>query len=1298
MLALKAFVLESVQELDDAKLQLLSETLRIDLRGCNDRRDVERVVTGLVCLDQDTSLGVFLSWLRTASESSGQASKKDAFYNTFVPAIAPLDQQLLQQRHHKPRNREEAAPEEQVKAHHLDEEIEARLAELQLHETEFKAAERAVHSGTPAFDKMKQFLVKLTVLRAKEEETRRFFVKQNALLKQQHREMREEALHTRGQLDFFVDGFTNLRLRHDALLAKSTQMHAESEAAQELFLSLSADESHFAAVMAHTLSDQRAQNLALQVRVDAATETIRALEAKQTQLTDTISQLKQARGDAKKDAHCYKRQLRNCKRKLTALGQASTDCVYFRSQAVNLRQAFAGLLGYLRESILRDTKSPKPTLSKEALRIIHQALSGPKSKQNADLKGDLDEAVRGVLLLGGAEGESAQCASILGAKFKYAPIDVREALVSFEAAALSYQSELQRHIRDEMQRRHARGFVLFNWEFTVRDANLLIALGFPVDSIADLQNDRASSVARQSGAHAVAVAVADKAERSASANRKREESDASAKLADFPIARESGAYSARKAVAEKKVATKVDRKAAFKGMLHLYRQVAPATFPEERVQRILEALEQQRAQRAAVPPVQWDEASARTSELLAMFAEDIHTVLFTEQESRKPKKPGESSAAPPSRLGGVCCRDEPANQVYHRVVIVVVDCPWSPRTWGLFDGRSKCVRIDTGIDLATPKEAQQTKKRCDTPTPAAHLPLPSLGPLGDKLEERAAGRSLSVLVGVPIEDAADELGVGGETDALQRGSRISSSSNGSGSAAGRGSWTPASPTIVPLPSRQTRVDEKPHNATDRLSAPTDDEPIDAEVFSALPPELQEEVLADRAARAASFEPRSSDSDDASSSSQLEDSYWVCHVCTFANHPQLAECEMCETLYAPPDELEWRDALPTPSGHRGRASSAGNELYAKLSQRLGASAVSRSLKKIRLPATPAATKLTMKEEPTAEDLLVVATAKIQQLQSSASQTLTHAKRTLIARTHSSGRKHSGAGAARLPSSVAASELGVLQRDLNRKCEAGDELFETLLQRLWDAIYHDAPARRVRTGSSDYAGGPAAAAAAEAPPFSRREFARVSAGWVDVGFQSANPDTDFRGGGVLALKCLVYAFEAFPQQMLAVAAAQKPAEGKRWYPVCVAGINLTCMLAGLLKLGNGEFSGTPAAHWPLFEDPSAFYQLFYYTLVKMDATWRRMNASYMEFGVVLKATRRIAVHMLAQAPETLAELRDVADHTFLDRFVVCHTNRTLADSENGECPDPFNVLEDENDALLRPCRAALSARLTSVSPTH
>lgn len=88
------------------------------------------------------------------------------------------------------------------------------------------------------------------------------------------------------------------------------------------------------------------------------------------------------------------------------------------------------------------------------------------------------------------------------------------------------------------------------------------------------------------------------------------------------------------------------------------------------------------------------------------------------------------------------------------------------------------------------------------------------------------------------------------------------------------------------------------------------------------------------------------------------------------------------------------------------------------------------------------------------------------------------------------------------------------------------------------------------------------------------------------------------------------------------------------------------------------------------------------------------------MVLKATRKMVVYMLDQAPASLNDLRIVVDRTFLDRFVVCMTSRILEDSENGECPDPYNILEDEHDALLKkaPSRSALSAKLTVVSPSR
>lgn len=74
------------------------------------------------------------------------------------------------------------------------------------------------------------------------------------------------------------------------------------------------------------------------------------------------------------------------------------------------------------------------------------------------------------------------------------------------------------------------------------------------------------------------------------------------------------------------------------------------------------------------------------------------------------------------------------------------------------------------------------------------------------------------------------------------------------------------------------------------------------------------------------------------------------------------------------------------------------------------------------------------------------------------------------------------------------------------------------------------------------------------------------------------------------------------------------------------------------------------------------------------------------VVLKATRQMVAHMLAQAPRSLDELREAADRTFIDGFVVCLSSRFLADSENGECPDPYNALEDETEIILTATRSA------------
>lgn len=845
MLGVKAFVHEAIHALPGPQLQRLSETLRVDLRGCDDRGDIERVLTGLLCLDQDTSLGTFIAWLR-ASELSALVARPAKFHNTFLPVIASNNQNS----HHNGPKPQANVPENLVKDHHLDDAITQRLLELQLLEAAFKEAERVVHTGTPSYDKMKLFLVQLTRLRASEEELRRFFIKQSQVLTEQHAHMKQETLQTREQLEFFVDGFANLRQRHDALLEKALRMQAENEVAQETFLSLGASESHFAAIMANTLHKQMRENHIMQQERDAALDHVTKLQAKQRELEDQISMLKHQRGNALKDAASYKRQLRRFRAKMEHDGHdLSPECAFFRQQAVHLRQCFASMLGFVRESVLRDTKSPKQTLSKEMVKLINQTLSAssapaastarrkpPKKTEDkthaqqlddstpaivwkeAPEECDLDQIMTGIVLLGGTDQESAQCALAMSSKLKYSPVDVKEAMLRFQrqqqeqlylqqqeadaqptakaavgalssASTLaplqieSYKSQLAEHITSTMRDQRTRGFVLYNWDFSLQDVTMLKVTGLPIDSVLELQvsppkppvakpglplkidvktpitaesKSRVSTATAQSkavakpstpakatptvsaspasksrgaakptspiksptakaapaSAKAPAKAAAAKSPAKDFAEKKSPAKSPSAKSspdksagAKSPTVKASQAAALKSPVVPKSPTAKspaasktvtapkspakatptsspirpgsrqttpalpktpdsksrttatsqstatpvtakrhesrkpaVDNKAVFKPMGTAFRQIPAATFIEERVDSILDALEQQK-QRKLAPFVHWDEPTRRTNELMAMFSEEVLTLLWMEQENRNPKKP-----------------------------------------------------------------------------------------------------------------------------------------------------------------------------------------------------------------------------------------------------------------------------------------------------------------------------------------------------------------------------------------------------------------------------------------------------------------------------------------------------------------------------------------------------------------------------------------------------------------------------------------------------------------------------------
>ncbi|EEY58633.1 uncharacterized protein PITG_10743 [Phytophthora infestans T30-4] len=702
MLGIKAFVQESVHALPPSQLRLLAETLRVDLRGCEDRRDIERVLTGLVCLDQDTSLGVFLAWLRSADlQQHKNASKKQTFNNTFLPAITET----------RPTNQQS----ERVKDHHLDDEITQHLRELEALEASFKKAERLVHTGSPSFEKLKRFLMELTLLRAKEQSARVFLVQQVSVLKQQHADMRAEVLHSRAQLDFFVEGFTNLRKRHDALLTDATRMKAENESAHEIFVSMSAHDCFFEQLMRNTLRQQMRDNDEVTRRLQQATEDLDAAARKRRELEDQIAQLKQERGGARKDAYCFKRQLRVCKTRMRRLQTGGGDGSFFRDQAVELRQTVATLLGLLRDAVVRDTKSPKQALSKEALRILHQVLTPkiklPESEAHFTRFHGNQEPASG-------EIDPTQPRVV----YRQATLDIDEVVKGvLLVEGSSYASALQKHVSALMAAQNKRGFVMYNWPFSSRDVHLLTAIGLPVDSVINLEviesaPTSSSSIATSASTLAATSTptpalkpktptVTTKAPPVSGSNSRSKapvvsstvrgkvsptKPTAASKSPVKPATRTAAPSAAKSRATSptrgtkatiatpntpskpktptvpltpvksgtsssqlKPEATKVVKKiptaaSSLQGLGGILQSVAPAAFPAERVDAILRILEQQKRCRLA-PVIRWDEATRHTNEMLAMWAEEVHMLVHLEQESRKPQKAPPTAAAIPAK-------------------------------------------------------------------------------------------------------------------------------------------------------------------------------------------------------------------------------------------------------------------------------------------------------------------------------------------------------------------------------------------------------------------------------------------------------------------------------------------------------------------------------------------------------------------------------------------------------------------------------------------------------------------------
>jgi len=159
------------------------------------------------------------------------------------------------------------------------------------------------------------------------------------------------------------------------------------------------------------------------------------------------------------------------------------------------------------------------------------------------------------------------------------------------------------------------------------------------------------------------------------------------------------------------------------------------------------------------------------------------------------------------------------------------------------------------------------------------------------------------------------------------------------------------------------------------------------------------------------------------------------------------------------------------------------------------------------------------------------------------------------------------------------------------------------------------------------------------FPGKPFERLSVTWKEAGWQGDNPATDLKSSGILALRALVYFGNKCPDISLARIEKNK-ANVKTNYPYAIVAVNLTLLLADLINLKDNKYFSEKAGYWGVFEDPTAFFEIFCMCFHHVDSIWTHRNAVRADFGKIIGETKQIVKQTLAKNPKTLLEFKFAA----------------------------------------------------------
>lgn len=150
-----------------------------------------------------------------------------------------------------------------------------------------------------------------------------------------------------------------------------------------------------------------------------------------------------------------------------------------------------------------------------------------------------------------------------------------------------------------------------------------------------------------------------------------------------------------------------------------------------------------------------------------------------------------------------------------------------------------------------------------------------------------------------------------------------------------------------------------------------------------------------------------------------------------------------------------------------------------------------------------------------------------------------------------------------------------------------------------------------------------------------YRKVGDVWQTIGFQSEDPTSDIRGGGVLSLENLIYFLEndtisARKMMMMRSKRDNRPNNQVGGYPWAACGINVTRTLAIIFEMiqqsGAKNKIFSRKSYWNILEAKNSFNRMYVLLFQLLDFLWGESNATYLDFPKIMLAAQEEFVQLL------------------------------------------------------------------------